>query len=114
MMGGGFLFWAGRGWEMKARLWRLALAAPEGAQAVARRLSRDIGLRALVGHDPAFQRLVNGIPRIAASDVTVLITGETGTGKELYARALHHLAPRRARPFVAVPFPALPPPPPPH
>lgn len=48
------------------------------------------------------------IERLAKHQITVLITGETGTGKELTARALHHLSPRKLRPFIVVDCTALP------
>jgi DNA-binding NtrC family response regulator len=66
------------------------------------RLEREHALANLVGADPGFAAAVDRLPAIAASDATVLITGETGTGKELFARAVHYLSPRAARPFVAV------------
>ena len=56
----------------------------------------------LVGHAPAFCDVVERLPSLAHSEGTVLIHGETGTGKELVARAIHHLGPRPDRPFVAV------------
>jgi two-component system response regulator GlrR len=62
----------------------------------------------LIGDDPCFRRIVDLIPRIAASDSPVLITGETGTGKELVARAVHRLSARRHCPFVAVNCGAVP------
>ena len=49
----------------------------------------------LVGTGPAFEALSRLLPRVAQSDSTVLIRGETGTGKELVARSLHRLSPRR-------------------
>jgi PAS domain S-box-containing protein len=61
-----------------------------------------------VSRSPAMRRVFEILPQVAASDCTVLIQGETGTGKELLARALHHAGPRRARPFVAVNCAALP------
>jgi two-component system response regulator GlrR len=54
----------------------------------------------LIGSSKAFRQLLDQIPRIARSNATVLLTGETGTGKELIARAIHYLSPRTAGPFV--------------
>jgi two-component system, NtrC family, response regulator HydG len=62
----------------------------------------------LVGESLAMRELFAVLERAAASDVTVLLEGETGTGKELAARALHERGPRRAGPFVAVDCGALP------
>jgi PAS domain S-box-containing protein len=61
-----------------------------------------------VSRSPAMRRVFDILPQVAASDCTVLVQGETGTGKELLARALHHTGPRRRRPFVAVNCGALP------
>jgi DNA-binding NtrC family response regulator len=66
------------------------------------------GLRALVGSSPQMQRVRHLIERVADSDAPVLIRGETGTGKELVARALHNLSSRRDEPFLAVNCSALP------
>ena len=55
----------------------------------------------LVGESPAWTAVVQALPGIAASELPVLVLGETGTGKELVARALHALSPRRRRSFVA-------------
>ena len=65
-------------------------------------------LRNLVGDDPAFLRVIAQLPRIALRDMPTLVVGETGTGKELCARAVHHLGKRRDRPFVAVDCGAVP------
>jgi len=62
----------------------------------------------MVGRSRAMQRLFGILPQLAASESTVLIQGATGTGKELVARALHDLSPRRDGPFVAVSCGALP------
>jgi DNA-binding NtrC family response regulator len=62
----------------------------------------------LVGDSPPFVACVKLICRIAACDATVLIQGETGTGKELAARAIHYLGARRSAPFIAVNCGALP------
>jgi DNA-binding NtrC family response regulator len=63
---------------------------------------------ALIGGSPAIQEVYKSIGRVADSDSTVLILGETGTGKELVARAIHEHSRRRAGPFVAVNCGALP------
>jgi len=55
----------------------------------------------LIGDSPAWRALVAQLPRVAASGLPVLLLGETGTGKELVARAVHALSPRRRQPFVA-------------
>jgi len=55
----------------------------------------------LVGRSPAMRRLFALLEQLAAGDATVLIRGETGTGKEAVARALHAISPRAAGPFVA-------------
>jgi DNA-binding NtrC family response regulator len=60
-----------------------------------------------VGRSPEFQRLVELVDRVAASDSTVLVTGETGTGKEMVAKLVHERSPRRGRPFVTVECAAL-------
>ena len=56
----------------------------------------------IVGSDPALSALLDTVTRVATSDAAVLIHGETGTGKELIARALHNGSPRRDRPLVKV------------
>jgi DNA-binding NtrC family response regulator len=66
------------------------------------------GLSSIVGTSAPMERLRNTIRRLADTDATVLIRGETGTGKELVARALHHLGPRTGEPFVALNCSALP------
>lgn len=68
----------------------------------------DQQLGELVSRSAAMQRLFAVVPQVAASPCTVLITGETGTGKELLARAIHAHSPRRDGPFVAVNCGALP------
>jgi len=63
---------------------------------------------ALLGKTPAMRELFRQIGRLAQLPLSVLITGETGTGKELVARALHQESPRAARPFVALNTAAIP------
>jgi DNA-binding NtrC family response regulator len=62
----------------------------------------------LLGESPIFRETLRIIERIAGVDATVLIQGETGTGKELAARALHYLSPRHEFPFIPVNCGALP------
>ncbi|MBI3724158.1 sigma-54-dependent Fis family transcriptional regulator [bacterium] len=62
----------------------------------------------IIGRTPSMARLTERIGTMAASDAAVLITGETGTGKELVAHSLHERSPRAAKPFVAVNCAAFP------
>lgn len=62
----------------------------------------------LVGQSPAHLRIIKQLPVFAASTAPVLILGETGTGKEMTARAIHDLSPRAAQPFVALNAAAMP------
>ena len=80
--------------EQAASPLALAGAATDGAQ--------------LLGDTPAMRELFRSIGRLAQAPLSVLITGETGTGKELVARALHRESPRARRPFVALNTAAIP------
>ena len=62
----------------------------------------------LLGNSPAMRALFRSIGRLAQAPLSVLVTGETGTGKELVARALHRESPRAAGPFVALNTAAIP------
>jgi two-component system response regulator GlrR len=66
-------------------------------------------LAGLIGSNPIFVRQLDRIPVIAACDAGVLVLGETGTGKELCAQAVHYLSARAGHPWVAVNCGALPP-----
>ncbi len=65
-------------------------------------------LAKLIGDASAFLEAIQHIPDVAKSEATALITGETGTGKELVARAIHYLSPRAEFPFVPVHCGSLP------
>jgi transcriptional regulator with PAS, ATPase and Fis domain len=82
-------------------------AVPRGAP-LRRPVTSQGDFHGVVGRSPAMQQVFEQIRRAAAGRGPVLITGETGTGKELVARAMHKLSPRRTRPFVAVNCAALP------
>ena len=68
----------------------------------------EMGDAQLIGEAPAMRALFRAIGRLAQAPLSVLVTGETGTGKELVARALHRESPRAARPFVALNTAAIP------
>jgi len=85
------------------------------ATALARELARlrdgvpvPSAIPELLGESRVMQRLRTRIERLASSDVTTLISGPSGSGKDLVARALHRTGPRRSRPFVAVACGAVP------
>jgi len=86
----------------KKRELTLRLRALEG------RLRRAEGATRLVGGSPGLDEVRRLVSRVAASDSAVLVRGETGTGKELVARAIHDGSPRAAAPLVAVNCGALP------
>src|SRR5438046_2277167 len=65
-------------------------------------------LRFLIGANGQMEKIVEQIKQVADSPLTVLVEGETGTGKELVARAIHQLSARREKPFVAVDCGAIP------
>ncbi|MDA8485431.1 sigma-54 dependent transcriptional regulator [Pseudomonas resinovorans] len=68
----------------------------------ARELTKSVRATVLVFKDPRSQELLSRIERVAPSEANALIIGETGTGKELVARHIHHLSRRSKEPFVAV------------
>jgi DNA-binding NtrC family response regulator len=95
--------------EFQQRVARLlGCGADDGAKAAHEQLTRELALNGLVGGHPAFLRTIEQIPVVARCHTPVLITGETGTGKELCGRAIHHLNARRHLPFIPVDCAALP------
>ena len=65
-------------------------------------LGEYFGMQKFIGRSPAFLSVLEKIPYIAACDATVLLIGDTGTGKEMCARAIHYLSPRADKPFVPI------------
>jgi len=93
--------------DIVLRIWRI-LKQKRLSDSLTDTLKKQLGLKALVGKSPAFLACINSIPLIAQCDASVLISGETGTGKELCARAIHYLSPRADKPFLPVTCGAIP------
>ncbi|MGE5612440.1 MAG: sigma-54-dependent transcriptional regulator [Bacillota bacterium] len=77
-------------------------------QTLRQQLDLRFGLENIVGHDYKMLKVFDLVEAVADSRTTVLMTGESGTGKSLLARAIHHRSPRRDKPFVEVSCGALP------
>jgi transcriptional regulator with GAF, ATPase, and Fis domain/ligand-binding sensor domain-containing protein len=73
-----------------------------------REIRSATGFAGIVGEDGALRACLHAVEKVAPTDVPVLILGETGTGKELVARAVHDMSARRDRPMISVNCPALP------
>ncbi|MGB9233336.1 MAG: sigma 54-interacting transcriptional regulator [Terriglobales bacterium] len=74
---------------------------PEGARA-------ETGVDEIIGSSPALKRVLDYASVVALTDATVLVTGETGTGKERVARAIHRISPRRENAFIKLNCAAIP------
>ena len=71
-------------------------------------LNQTLSFDTIIGKSAAIQQVINLAKKVAPTDSTVLLEGETGVGKELFAQALHYGSPRKNKPFVAVNCSALP------
>ena len=74
---------------------------------LSRRLDEKFGFEGVIGNSPQMFEVLDRLRRISPTDATVLIQGDTGTGKELIAQAIHQNSPRKSRPFVALNCAAL-------
>jgi DNA-binding NtrC family response regulator len=96
--------------EFRQRLLRLLgpVGNPASLEKVGDRLIGEVGLRQAIGQAPEFLEAIKRVLLFAPNNAPVLLTGETGTGKELFARLLHLLSPRRKGPFIPVECGAIP------
>lgn len=101
--------------DTRDRLWisLTKIRHQEGLQKTIINLQQEVGRKysiesSLVGNSPAIRETFSIIEKAAKSKITVSITGETGTGKELVAKAIHYNSVRRNKPFVAVNISAIP------
>jgi len=92
--------------ELLARIGKAAAMIPWWIQSeeatASKTLLLEVGLDSLIGAGPSFRRVLDEIKIIARTDATVLIMGETGTGKDLCARAIHYTGARSGKPFIPV------------
>lgn len=94
--------------ELRQRLGRVLRVTDLNMDELRERLFGELGMTQLIGRDANFWAALRDLPRFARCEAPLLITGETGTGKELCARAVHLLSRRRDQPFLAVDCAALP------
>lgn len=67
-----------------------------------KQLGNKYSFNSIIGHSKAIQQVIDGARKVAATDAAVILTGETGTGKEVFAQAIHHGSSRGNKPFVAI------------
>ena len=77
-------------------------------EALRKEITKQYTLKDIISKSDALQKIFNHLPDIAQSDSAVLIQGPSGSGKELLAKAIHYLSPRKEKPFVAINCSALP------
>lgn len=103
-----FLLWPVRPDELKTRVERLLGPQVHDLNDTQAILAAEIGMGQFVGKDPAFLNVLSQVSIFGACDAPVLLTGETGTGKELCARVTHLLSKRHEGPFIPVDCGAVP------
>ncbi|MCZ6793977.1 MAG: sigma 54-interacting transcriptional regulator, partial [Planctomycetota bacterium] len=87
---------------------RLLSSLRDENRSLRREVETQLGLSGVIGRSPAMKKLTDLLGKIARSSASVLIEGETGTGKSVIARAVHYASNRKSRPFVTVDCGALP------
>jgi transcriptional regulator with GAF, ATPase, and Fis domain len=93
--------------NVQTRARRFSVAAFERFVSTSQ-VSYDRRFEQIIGNSPALEAVLEQVERVATTDSTVLIQGETGTGKELIAHAIHNISPRCGRPFVRLNCAAIP------
>lgn len=91
--------------DVRLRIHRLVRRAAEKQDELERvklHMHSHFGMQQFIGKSPAFLAAVAKVPRVAGCDAPVLLSGETGTGKEMCARAIHYLSPRAKKPFIPI------------
>lgn len=105
--GGAFEYLA-KPFDIDQALALIQRAMAQSAKPAAVVAEEEAGVPEIQGHAPAMQEVFRAIGRLSNSSATVLITGESGSGKELVARALHRHSPRAKKPFIAINTAAIP------
>jgi DNA-binding NtrC family response regulator len=104
-----FVLWPEPLEAVRQRILRLITPGLDGeAEEAYENLIRELGKANLVGRDPVFRHIAERLADCARATFPILITGETGTGKEMCARAVHFLSDRRNQPFIPVDCASLP------
>jgi two-component system, NtrC family, response regulator GlrR len=102
-----FMAWPFRAVDILPRVWRLLERTDQRETLAQSSIAKHV-MKELIGKNEKFLQAIEKIPRLTECEESVLISGETGTGKELCARAIHYLSPRARKPFIPVNCGAIP------